>query len=162
MNPDPEFEPILKKWVSEKAVYRFLRTEFDQINRAAFGECLTVPTLQVKPGERNSSGDYELAERHRPAVIGIFTHGLLDEDKARRVLAHYMVDHWDNTVATDKDSEDYPAAVDDQISKSFPTGYRERAWRSFHSKQFISKACNVAKSLLIHPRSAFGLGFIKP
>jgi hypothetical protein len=57
-----------------------------------------------------------------------------------------------DTVATDKDSEDYPVTVDEEISKSFPTGYRERAWRSFHSKQFMAKAYNVAKSLSIPTR----------
>jgi hypothetical protein len=153
MNVDPEFEPILKKWGSEKAVYRFLRTEFNRINRVAFGGCLIVPTLQVKPlGEQNSSGEYEPAERHRPAAISIFTNVLTDEDKAQQVLCHYMIHHWENIVATDNDSEDYPAPVDEEISKEFPTGYRERSWRSFHSRRFISKACDVAKTLAIPTR----------
>jgi hypothetical protein len=153
MNLDPEFEAILKKWGSEKAVYRFLRTEFGRINRAAFGGSLRMPNLHVIPmGDPNSIGDYKPAERRWPAVIGIFTNILADEDKSRRALAHYMIHHWENTVATDNDSEDYPAALDDEISKDFVTGYRERAWRSVHSKRFISKAYDVAKILSIPTR----------
>jgi hypothetical protein len=87
-------------------------------------------------------------------VITIYTTTPTNEDAARRVLAHYMLHHWENTVATGKDSDDYPAAVDEEISKGFPTGYRERAWRSFHSKRFISKACDVAKSLSILNRES--------
>lgn len=152
MNLEPEFEPILKKWGSEEAVYKFLRKGFDRINRAAFGGRLTAPTLQIKPIEQNATGNYAPAERHLPAVIGIFTNVLKDEEAARRVLAHYMTHHWENTLATENESEDYPAAVDQEISKHFPTGYRERAWRSFHSKRFISKAYDVAKSLSIRTR----------
>ena len=80
--------------------------------------------------ERNATGDYEPADRHQPAVIGIFNNVLMDEDAARRVLAHYIVHHWENTLATDWDSEDYPATVDEEISNEFSTGYRERAWCS--------------------------------
>lgn len=118
-------------------------------NRVAFSGCLTVPTIHIKAGEPNSTGNYAPAGRHLPAVIGIFTTVLKDEEAARRVLAHYMTHHWENTSATDNDSEDYPAAVDQEISKNFPTRYRERAWRSYHSKRFIAKTCDVAKSLSI-------------
>jgi hypothetical protein len=48
---DPEFEPILKKWGSEKAVHAFLKKEFDRINRAVFGGNLEMPELQIKPME---------------------------------------------------------------------------------------------------------------
>jgi hypothetical protein len=149
---DPEFKPLLEKWGSKKAVYAFLKKKFDRINRDAFGGSLEMPTLKINPIEPNSTGNYAPAERHRPAVIGIFTHVLMDEDAARRVLAHYVIHHWENTVATDNDSEDYPASVDQEISKEFSTGYRERAWRSSHSRRFISKACDVAKSLSIPAR----------
>jgi hypothetical protein len=83
---------------------------------------------------------------------GIFTNVLMDEDTARRVLAHYVIHHWENTLATDWDSEDYPASLDEEISKEFSTGYRERVWRSSHSRRFIAKACDVAKSLSIPAR----------
>jgi Leucine-rich repeat (LRR) protein len=146
MKADPEFKPLLEKWGSEKAVYAFLKKEFDRINRAAFGGSLEMPTLKINPMEPNSTCNYAPAERHRPAVIGIFTNVLMDEDAARRVLAHYVIHHLENTLATDWDSEDYPASVDEEISKGFETGYRERAWRSAHSRRFISKACDVAKS----------------
>jgi hypothetical protein len=152
MKADPEFKLILEKWGSEKAVYRFLRTEFDRINRAAFGGNLEMPELQIRPMEQNATGDYEPAERYRPAVIGIFTNVLIDEDAARRALAHYVIHHWENTLATDWESEDYPATVDEEISQEFSTGYRERAWRSSHSKRFISKGCDVAKLLSILAR----------
>jgi hypothetical protein len=66
----------------------------------------------------------------------------MDEDTARRVLA----------LATDWETEDYPASVDQEISKEIPTGYRERAWRSSHSRRFISKAFDVAKVLSIPVR----------
>jgi hypothetical protein len=152
MKADPEFKIALEKWGSEKAVYAFLRKEFDRINRAAFGGSLEMPELQIRPTELNFTGNYAPAERHRPAVIGIFTNVLMDESTARRVLAHYVIHHWENTLATDWDSEDYPASVDEEISKEFSTGYRERAWRSSHSRRFISKACDVAKSLSISTR----------
>lgn len=151
MNADPEFEPILKKWGSEKAVYAFLKKEFDRINRSAFGGCLALPSLQIEV-ERTSFGEYDPAERYRPAVIRISSNMLRDEDNARRTLAHYMIHHWESTVATNNHSADYPATVDEEISKSFPTGYRERAWRSGHSRRFISKAYDIAKSLSIPTR----------
>jgi hypothetical protein len=152
MKADPEFKLILEKWGSEKALYAFLKKEFDRINRAAFGGNLEMPELQIRPMEQNATGNYAPAERYRPAVIGIFTNVLMDEDTARRVLVHYIVHHWENTLATDWESEDYPASVDEEISKEFSTGYRERAWRSSHSRRFISKACDVAKSLSISTR----------
>jgi hypothetical protein len=52
MKADPEFKPLLEKWGSEKAVYAFLRKEFDRINRAAFGGSLEMPTLKINPMER--------------------------------------------------------------------------------------------------------------
>jgi hypothetical protein len=69
MDVDPEFQPILKKWGSEKGVYAFLRQQFDQINKDAFDGRLTMPDLLIKPmwlskglmGERNSGADYEPA-----------------------------------------------------------------------------------------------------
>ena len=152
MKADPEFKLILEKWGSEKAVYAFLKKEFDRINRAAFGGSLEMPELQIGPMELNSTGNYAPAQRYRPAVIGIYTSTLMDEDEARQVLAHYVIHHWENTLATDWDSEDYPASVDEEISNHFPTGYRERAWRSAHSKRFISKAYDVAKNLSIPAR----------
>jgi hypothetical protein len=97
MKADPEFKPLLEKWGSEKAVHAFLKKKFDRINRAAFGGNLEMPTLQIKPMEQNATGNYAPAERHRPAVIGIFANVLMDEDTARRVLAHYIVHHWENT-----------------------------------------------------------------
>lgn len=152
MNVDPEFEPILKKWGSEESVHKFLKTEFNRINRAAFGGRLSMPTLKIQPMEPDATGNYTPAERHQSAVINIFANVLTDEDTARRVLAHYIVHHWENTLATDWESEDYPASVDEEISKEFSTGYRERAWRSTHSRRFISKACDVAKLLSITAR----------
>ena len=152
MKADPEFKLILEKWGSEKAVDAFLKKEFDRINRAAFGGSLEMPELQIRPMEQNATGNYAAAERHRPAVIGIFTNVLMDEDAARRVLAHYVIHHWENTLATDWGNEDYPASVDEEISKHFSTGYRERAWRSYHSRRFIEKACDVAKALSIPAR----------
>jgi hypothetical protein len=148
---DPAFE-LLKKWGSEKAVYAFLKKEFDRINGAAFDGSLEMLELQIKPMEQNATGNYAPAERHRPAVIAIFANVFMDEDTARRVFAHYIVHHWENTLATDWEREDYPASVDEEISKEFETGYRERAWRSSHSRRFISKACDVAKSLSIPTR----------
>jgi hypothetical protein len=80
-----------------------------------------VPTLQVIPtGEPISGGDYEPVERHRPAVIGILTNVLMDEDKARQVLwplygqgSQELWEHADVDVvleadpkATGRDSED--------------------------------------------------------
>jgi hypothetical protein len=47
--------------------------------------------LQIRPMELNSTGNYAPAERYRPAVIGIFMKVFMDEDAARRVLAHYVV-----------------------------------------------------------------------
>ena len=47
--------------------------------------------LQIRPMELNSTGNYAPAERYRPAVIGIFMNVFMDEDAARRVLAHYVV-----------------------------------------------------------------------
>jgi hypothetical protein len=89
----------------EKAVHKFLKTGFDRINKALFNGRLTVPTLQIKPMAHNATGNYAPAERHRPAVIGIFANVLMDEDTTRRVLAHYIVHHWENTLATDWESE---------------------------------------------------------
>jgi hypothetical protein len=152
MNADPEFKLVLEKWGSEKAVYAFLKKEFDRINRAGFGGSLEMPELQIGPMELNSTGNYAPAERHRSAVIGIFTNVLMDEDAARRVLAHYVIHHWENTLATAWESEDYPATVDEEISKAFSTGYRERSWRSYHSRRFIAKACEVAKALSVPAR----------
>jgi hypothetical protein len=149
MSFDPEFKPVLEKWGSEKAVHALLKKEFNRINKAAFNGRITIPMLQIKPMEQNATGNYAPAERHRPAVIGISANVLMDEDTARRVLAHYIVHHWEHTLATDNDSEEYPATVDQEISKQFPTGYRERVWRSSHSRRFISKACEVAKVLSI-------------
>ena len=60
MNVDPEFEPVLNKWGSEKAVSKFLRTKFDRINRAAFGGTLEMPELQIRPMEPNATGNYAL------------------------------------------------------------------------------------------------------
>src|SRR5215471_11944133 len=68
MNLDPEFEPILKRWGSEEAVYRFLKKEFNQINRAAFDGNLETAELQIKSIEQNATGTYSAAERHRPAI----------------------------------------------------------------------------------------------
>jgi len=147
MSLDPEFEPIFKKWGSENTVYAFLKREFDRINRDAFGGSLEMPELKIKPMEQNAAGNYVPADRHRPAVIGILANVLIDEETARRALAHYMTHHWENTLATSWESEDYPASIDQEISKNFSTGYRERQWRSFHSRRFISKACDVANSL---------------
>lgn len=161
MGVDSELEAILKKWGSERAVYEFLRTEFGRINRAAFGGGLTVPNLKIQPMEPYATGNYTAVERNRPAMIRIFANVLTDEGTARRVLCHYMIHHWENTVATDNDVEDYPAIVDDEISKSFPTGYRERAWRSTHSRRFIAKACNVAKLLSIPAREVIFEGGYK-
>jgi len=152
MNVEPEFERILEKWGSEKAVYAFLKKEFDRINRAVFEGSLEIPEFLIKPMEQNANGNYVAADRYRPAVIGIFVNVLKNEATARRVLAHYIVHHWENTLATDKDSEDYPDTVDQEISKEFSTGYRERLWRSTHSRRFMSKACDVAKSLSIPAR----------
>jgi len=152
MAADPKFKLLLEKWGSEKAADAFLKKEFDRINRAAFGGSLEMPTLQIRLMEQDATGDYAPAERHRPAVISIFMNVLAIEESARRVLAHYIVHHWENTLATDWESEDYPATVDQEVSKEFSTGYRERAWRSSHSRRFIAKACLVAKALSIPAR----------
>jgi hypothetical protein len=153
MKADSELKLVLEKWGSEKAVHAFLKKEFDRINRAAFAGILEIPELKINPNdERNSTGNYMASDRYRPAVIGISASVLMDEGAARRVLAHYIVHHWENTLATDWDSEDYPATVDEEISKHFSTGYRERQWRSFHSRRFVSKACEVAKVLSIPAR----------
>jgi len=153
VNVDPEFKLVLEKWGSEKSVHAFLKREFDRINRAVFDGSLEIPELKINPNnETNSTGNYMAADRYRPAVIGIFVNVLKDEARVRRALAHYIVHYWENTLATDKDSEDYPTTVDEEISKEFSTGYRERAWRSTHSRRFIAKACDVAKALAIPVR----------
>jgi hypothetical protein len=102
-------------------------------------------------GERNSGGDYEPAEENKPAEIGVFTSYLRDEHIARRVLAHEMIHHWENTVA-DNEASYYPDGIDLEISKCFSDRERERRWRSGHSKRFISKAYSVADSLGILAR----------
>jgi hypothetical protein len=56
MKAEPEFKLVLEKWGSEKAVYAFLKKEFDRINRAAFGGSLEMPVLQIEPTELNSTG----------------------------------------------------------------------------------------------------------
>jgi hypothetical protein len=57
MKADPEFKPVLENWGSEKAVYVFVKKEFDRINRAAFGGSLEMPTLKRNPCHRKKQGD---------------------------------------------------------------------------------------------------------
>jgi hypothetical protein len=158
---DTEFDAILRKWGSETAVYKFLKEEFERANASAFQGQLTLPKLQIKPmwlssglmGERNSGADYEPAEQNRPAEIGIFTAFLLDEDRTRLVLVHEMIHHWEQTLATDDENEDYPASLAKEIKEGFSDPRRERSWRGVHSERFIAKAYDVAKLLSIPPRT---------
>ena len=156
MELDPLEQAVLDKWGSEEAVYVFLERELEQINAQCFHGHLSLPRLQLKPmwlakgllgGEPFRGGDYDRATSEKPAEIGLFPVALVDKDRARIVLAHEMIHHWEVTTEEESDDWSYPSEVDEIIRQRFSGTMRERSWRAGHSIRFISKTCEVARCL---------------
>ncbi len=156
MDQEPEFQALLDKYGSERAVYQALEEEFERVNRLAFGGLLGTPALLIYPmwlsrglmGEHSCRGQYEPAEERRPAEIRLFTDALLSGDWPR-VLAHEMIHHWEHAAPGDA-----PTAYPPEIDRAISEGLREREhhWRSKHSGRFIAEACRVALALGVPPR----------
>jgi len=155
MDLEPDLKALIEKWGSEGALYAFLESELEHINRDCFGKRLSLPKLQVKPmwlsrgllGERHSGAEYEPADGNKSAVIGLFSVVPLDEHSTRIALAHEMIHHWEMTREEKCQEWSYPKQVNKMIRQHFSGTTKERIWRAAHSARFISKAHEVAKSL---------------
>jgi len=154
MDVEAEFEPIMNRWGSEEAIYSFLESEFERINRESFTSQLTKPEFEIRPmsarepfAPRPAGGEYLPPKKDWPAVIALYSVCLLEESVARHALAHEMIHHWEVTSKEPESESAYPEAIDDSIRERFLKSAREGRWRAAHSHRFISKACQVGDSL---------------
>jgi len=72
------------------------------------------------------------------------------KERATVALVHEMIHHWEYTVVTIWEPEEYPLWIDELISQSYRNVKKERHWRSGHSKRFIAKANSIAPKLGVH------------
>jgi hypothetical protein len=154
MDVEAEFEPVIKMWGSEEAIYGFLESEFDRINRECFGAQLRRPEVELRPmsvaplsGALHGGADYEPAEGGWPSRIVLYYIMLRDRKDTQTAFVHEMIHHWEVTSRERESESDYPEAIDDVIRERFLKSGREGGWRSRHSCRFISKACQIADCL---------------
>jgi hypothetical protein len=153
MEDEEEIEGLLQTmsdvWGSEEQANAELRKQAASHNTNLFSGKLPQVDVCVVPrwmlsGPLGSGSDaaasYNPAYESRAGQIFLGQSAILSKERARLILAHELIHHWEQTVSTESDSNSYPAEIDTMIRQWFPESKNESRWRSAHSHRFLARA----------------------
>ncbi len=152
---------VTENWGSEDQALEDFDRLAKKYNRDLFDDHLPEVVVTIAPRWILSGPmgtDTDAGATYEPSSSGQFyihlgQMAIRSKESAAVVLAHEMIHHWEYTMATDSESEEYPLWIDELISQSYRDAKRERHWRSGHSKRFTAKANLVATKIGVHLRT---------
>lgn len=146
---------ITEIWGSEDEALGHLNSLVEEYNQELFDGKLPPVVVCIAPRwvlrgplgtNTNGGARYEPSDTGTATIyLGVTT--ITSKKRASEVLAHEMVHHWENTIATDLDSYKYPARIDKMIERAFKNEQKRAHWRAAHSPRFIAKAYSLAKKI---------------
>lgn len=140
---------LIEVWGSEERAYSELQALVAGYNRDLFDGKLPdvvvgIATRWLLAGPLGAGTDaaanYNPASSGLPPTIYLGNWAIASKERAALILAHEVIHHWEQTIATDSEETGYPAAINDIIKQCYSDAATERRWRAAHSDRFMAKA----------------------
>jgi len=153
---------IQARWGSERTLNSFLAREVGALCGLICGRDVAVPRVEVRPsflarglfGKNSRAAEYipDDDSNTQPTII-MLPAACESREKARLILAHELIHHWEHTSDSPALDRYESHRLDSFVSSLFSNGEREQRWRGGHSRVFISKAALVANQLQVDLRN---------